>query len=112
MIQKSAAEKAQLKAAKRAYKNNNKIEPLKEIDLLKITQPNYILTGIMANEDVLPDDYPVYWDYLYVVEIDGGKVIRSDIHGTVSDLKTDLHRCRGYINPIIRRCNMTARNIY
>jgi hypothetical protein len=37
-------------------------------------------------EDVLPDDYPVNWDYLYVAD---GKVIRSDIRGTIADLKAD-----------------------
>ena len=39
------------------------------------------------NERVLEDDYPVYWDYLYVCD---GKVIKSDIQGTVKDLKKDL----------------------
>lgn len=29
------------------------------------------------NEKLLPDDYPVYGDYLYVAD---GKVIRSDYH--------------------------------
>ena len=35
----------------------------------------------------LPDNYPVYWDYLYVCD---GKVICSDIQGTIADLKRDL----------------------
>jgi len=38
-------------------------------------------------ERVLDNDYPVYWDYIYVAD---GKVVRSDIQGTVSDLKRDL----------------------
>jgi len=38
-------------------------------------------------ERVLDNDYPVYWDYIYVAD---GKVIRSDIQGTVRDLKRDL----------------------
>lgn len=36
------------------------------------------------DERVLPDDYPVNLDYFYVVD---GKVIRSDIRGTVFTLK-------------------------
>lgn len=39
------------------------------------------------DERVLPDDYPVNWDYFYVAD---GKVIRSDIRGTVADLKRDV----------------------
>ncbi|NTS31308.1 hypothetical protein HQ945_08570 [Phyllobacterium sp. BT25] len=38
------------------------------------------------NERELPDDYPVYGDYLYVAD---GKVIRSDVFGTVRDLRRD-----------------------
>jgi hypothetical protein len=40
------------------------------------------------NEQILPDDYPVNWDYIYVVD---GTPRRSDIRGTVADLKRDLH---------------------
>lgn len=39
------------------------------------------------DERVLEDSYPVNWDYYYVVD---GKVIRSDIRGTVFDLKVYL----------------------
>lgn len=39
------------------------------------------------DERELPNDYPVYWDYLYVAD---GKVIRSDIQGTVAELKRDV----------------------
>jgi hypothetical protein len=40
------------------------------------------------NEQLLPDDYPVYGNYLYVVD---GKVIMCDlVMGTVADLKRDL----------------------
>lgn len=51
------------------------------------------------NEPVLADDYPVYGDYLYVVD---GKVYRSDWHGiTVRQLKaregfTEVRRCDIY----------------
>lgn len=41
------------------------------------------------NERVLEDNYPIYGDYLYVVD---GKVYRSDWHGiTVKDLKRKLN---------------------
>jgi hypothetical protein len=39
-------------------------------------------------ERVLPDDYPVHYDYLYVAD---GKVVRSDIQGTIRHLKRDLN---------------------
>ena len=38
-------------------------------------------------EEPLPDDYPVYGDYLYVCD---GRVIRGDVFGTVATLKHDL----------------------
>lgn len=44
------------------------------------------------NERVLPDDYPVYWDYYYVVD---GKVVRSDVNGNVMTLKRDLYKLTG-----------------
>ena len=53
------------------------------------------------NEDVLPDDYPVYGDYLYVAD---GKLYRSDWHHiTVRQLKG----CEGFKE--VRRCNIEAR---
>jgi hypothetical protein len=45
------------------------------------------MEAIKLNESLLPDDYPVYGDYLYVCD---GQVIRSDVFGTVADLKRDL----------------------
>jgi len=39
------------------------------------------------SEFPLPDSYIVYPDYVYVCD---GKVVRSDIQGTVADLKRDL----------------------
>lgn len=48
------------------------------------------------NEPILPDDYPIYGDYLYVVD---GKVYKSDWHGiTVRQLKAketfkEVRRC-------------------
>lgn len=53
------------------------------------------------NEPILPDDYPVYADYLYVAD---GKVIRSDWHGVnVRRLKHELGAKE------IRRCDIAGR---
>jgi hypothetical protein len=55
------------------------------------------------NEPVLPDDYPVYADYLYVAD---GKVIRSDWHGiTVARLKLAMGAKE------IRRCDIVGRGL-
>lgn len=54
------------------------------------------MTTANLNEPELPDDYPIYGNYLYVAD---GKVIRSDWHGiTAGQLKqrekiTKLCRC-------------------
>lgn len=51
------------------------------------------------DEPILPDDYPVYGDYLYVAD---GEVYRSDWHDiTVRELKarekfTEVRRCDIY----------------
>lgn len=53
------------------------------------------------NEDVLPDDYPIYGDYIYVVD---GRLYRSDWHGiSAKRLKQHLKATE------IRRCNICAR---
>ena len=57
------------------------------------------------NEKVLPDDYPVNWDYLYVAD---GVVIRSDIHGTVKELKHNLISQKISAN-VITTCNISGR---
>ena len=62
-----------------------------------------ILTGVMDGEEVLPQDYPVHWGYAYVAD---GKVIVSDVQGTVRDLRHDIGALE------IRRCNMAARNLF
>lgn len=41
---------------------------------------------------ILEDDYPVFYSYLYMAD---GKIIQSDICGTISDLKRDIRR-QGY----------------
>ena len=53
------------------------------------------------NEPVLPDDYPVYGDYLYVAD---GKVVRSDLHGT------NVRRLKAHLKAEeIRRCDIAGR---
>lgn len=54
------------------------------------------------NEPVLDDDYPVYGDYVYVAD---GKPIRSDVFGTVRDLRRDTGAKE------IRRCDLVGRGI-
>jgi hypothetical protein len=57
---------------------------------------------VHPSEDVLPDDYPVHWDYAYVVD---GEPRLSPLGGgaTVRDLKREW-KCGE-----IRRCNLAAR---
>lgn len=60
-----------------------------------------IMDQIFPDEDILPDDYPVYGDYLYVAD---GKLYRSDWHGcTVRQLKNYEKFSE------VRRCNILAR---
>lgn len=60
------------------------------------------LDGVVDDEPVLADNFPVYGDYLYVAD---GRVVRSDVFGTVRDLKRNVKATE------IRRCNMAARNL-
>ena len=56
---------------------------------------------VFDNEDILPDDYPIYGDYAYVTD---GKVYRSDWHRiTVKELKKRM----GFKE--VRRCNIVDR---
>jgi len=55
------------------------------------------------DEPTLADDYPVYYGYCYVAD---GKVVSSDIQGTVRKLKAYLGAKE------IRRCDMAARNMF
>ena len=61
---------------------------------------------IKLNENLLPDDYPVYGDYLYVCD---GKVIRSDVFGTVLDLKRDLRNFYKLEAKEITNCDIEGR---
>ena len=53
-------------------------------------------------EEVLPDDYPIYPEYYYLID---GKPQRSNIMGRVSDLKLAF-KCKE-----VRRCDMVARKL-
>lgn len=66
---------------------------------------NHVL-GVVLSETELPNDYPVYWDYLYVCD---GKVIKSDIQGTVADLKRDLRSHRKLEAKVITTCDIEGR---
>lgn len=53
------------------------------------------------DERVLPDDYPIYADYLYVAD---GEVVRSDWHGiTAREFKAHLRAGE------LRRCDIAGR---
>lgn len=58
------------------------------------------------NERELDDTYPVHIDYLYVCD---GKVIRSDVQGTVADLKRDLRSHYKLEAKIITTCDIEGR---
>lgn len=58
------------------------------------------------SERVLDDDYPVHYDYFYVSD---GEVVRSDVKGTVRDLRHDLQKFRGMSAQIIMNCDIEGR---
>lgn len=63
--------------------------------------PSQPMISEYPDEGILPDDYPVYGNYLYVAD---GKVIMSDWHGvTVGYMKVK----EGFKE--VRRCNIYAR---
>ena len=115
---KSEAEKQAIKSAKQEYKSGKSrigqstFASFKEESCAK---PPRILSGIMEGEKILPDDHPVYGDYLYVVDDEAfgvkGKVIRSDVFGDVRKLKADL-RSLGYKAENIHNCKMGLRNLF
>lgn len=64
------------------------------------------MLGVVLNETELENDYPVYWDYLYVCD---GKVVKSDIQGTVADLKRDLRSHYKLESKVITTCDIEGR---
>lgn len=72
-------------------------------NIAKATEAEIIplATAEFDDENELPDDYPIYGDYLYVVD---GKVYRSDFHGITASVLRSLLKANS-----VRRCNMSAR---
>jgi len=62
--------------------------------------------NVKLNERELPNDDPVYIDYLYVCD---GRVVRSDIQGTVDDLKRDLRDYYNFNAIVITNCDIIGR---
>ena len=60
---------------------------LKSLSSLKTEPIKKEPTPVFTKGDLLPDDYPIYGDYIYMAD---GKPIRSDIFGDVARLKADL----------------------
>lgn len=58
------------------------------------------------NERELDDDFPVYLDYLYVAD---GRVIRSEIQGTVKALKYNLEKNHNIKANVITTCDILGR---
>lgn len=113
MIAKTQEEKQLLKLAKQKYSQSVKEdkELREKIKQHLSSQPKYTFDkfGILESETLLPDDYPIYADYLYVIDDDGGKVIRSDIFkGTILHLKRDLRKL-GYKAINIYSCDIFKR---
>ena len=53
-------------------------------------------------EEVLTDDYPVYYAYYYIID---GQVTRSPLTGTVKDLKLEYNAME------IKSCDILGRKI-
>jgi hypothetical protein len=94
--------KKQLKAE---HKHSQK--PQKMVVTPKSNEISVIRDGIMSNEDILPDEYPIFYDYCYVVEFEDGtaKVVVSN-HQCKCDRFKVIHHAKH-----IRKCNLKARNI-
>ena len=112
MIPKTPDEKQALKAAKSAHKasvreyekdrSEAKKEPSKRQTILA--------TGILPSERILEMSFPVYFDYMYVIDDHGGMVIKSDIEGTIANLKMDLRK-KGYKAENVYTCDILKRTI-
>ena len=114
MIQKTASEKALLKAAKQKNKESERFEKEKiELNRLRdrFLQPSRLINQnqIFEGEDELSDTYPVYWDSVYVVQTDEKiRVIRSDVQGNIITFKQDLMSL-GITVLKVFSCNLRAR---
>jgi len=62
---------------------------------------------ILDTEKILNDDYPVYWDYIYLCD---SIPVKSDIKGTIKDLKRDLREFYKLPALEIRNCDIMKRS--
>jgi hypothetical protein len=117
MLQHSEYEKQLIKQAKKLWKKDHQQEEIKKQDwlkeqvILREKRKEMKLTGIMEGEDILSDEDIVHWDYCYVIDDNEGKVVRSNISGTVRQLKRDLQSL-GYKAETVRRCEMGKRKMF
>jgi hypothetical protein len=61
----------------------------------------------MYNEKILEDNYPVYFDYLYIAD---DKIVKSPIQGTIKDLKKILEKDKISCK-IMSSCDIVGRQI-
>jgi hypothetical protein len=74
------------------------VEPVKSaVD--RVPKPE----GYELVERVLPEDYPVHCGYCYVAD---GRVISSDVSGTVANLRRNLQASE------IKNCDMVGRDLF
>lgn len=106
------AEQLRRKKAKQAYKHDKRIDE-QEREFVQKQANNRIVTGIMENEDILHNDYPVYYGHLYVADLGDGNgiVVSSDIQSSVEQLIRLLKTHSPNIKNL-RRCNFAARNLF
>lgn len=120
MIAKTPEEKLALKKAKKEYSNakhqyiQEKIQLDAELKRQKerreLNPP--ILTGLLEKEHPLADDFPVYWNYRYVVAKNGVfNVVISDIKGNIRQLRKDLEQKYNTKIGEIFSCDLVRRNL-
>lgn len=107
MLRYTAEEKKLAKEAKKAYKellsNPHPIEVLENKD-------GRILTGILEGEEILMDHEFIYINMYYVIDDNGGTIVRSTLNSSVSVFKTVL-KGKGYEAENIRNCRIIQRRI-
>jgi hypothetical protein len=83
----------------------NQSTPTASADSNPAVRSTRLLDGVLPGENVLPDDYPVHWEYLYVCD---ARVRVSPIGGggTVADLKRELNARE------VRSCDIAARHLW
>jgi len=90
------------KAQKKKYKKMAWVAPVINVQCVKDALPKEEKPfEVLKSETVLPDDYPVYGNFAYI--IDSKKIVSSWINGTVKDLKKEYNATE------VRRCEIFAR---